>query len=645
MKYKNIVFITLLTILPIQQIFAIEPSQTLLYQRGMDQAKIFVKYKEGNAQEKEQAQIEMVGLLNNMVDTFNDAYLNERAKNTDPNLGNYDASTETLTNDFQFYNMLLDRQAELNQNPTKIGLQDLEKFAFALTFLSLERPSDVKTIFINYTSGAFQDYAIHNLNVRNNPTHFFKDDIIEFFKNYQPQNTDFGQVELYAYEKMKSANVQNNTNLEIAPFFSKDGAIGIETMSYAIAHELMPVGFFLNPSKFPHIGMYAQVPIGFIKHDYNHIDSLAASMSGNIVYQNNNFKNVYERIAKEDEVTKLKDLIMLFLLSHELTFNRTQPENAYGFKSFVDKSNIFTDRPKRYEGILDIIPERYHGQYILDLKDIHFLLNKIQGVQLPKIPVTLQDTWQDFLNFEQSIKNTLADLFKDFKTRHPEYSKKTWGYLKSQPDDATKQEIINKLEKGNFFIEDEINHLMDYTSINKKQENLIDFLFNTYIPYRGNILSTILSTQSAHIIGNIFHLFININQTPNLINFLIGANEIDPTIKKPIFGLIDNQNMNNDYGLSVLEYILRQFHDAQTDIFFNLLPNMLFNSINVLNYRLALWILINAPKEVAKTLITERKVQQSYKAAKNLLNYTDSEKELQELKNLIQKIDEILAQP
>ena len=240
-------------------------------------------------------------------------------------------------------------------------------------------------------------------------------------------------------------------------------------MSYAIAHKLMPIGFFLNPSKFPHIGMYAQVPIGFIKHDYNHIDSLAASMSGNIIYHNNNFKNIYERITKEDEITKIKDLIMLFLLSHEVNFNRTQPENAYGFKSFVNKSNVFTDRPKLHEGILDLTLEQYYGSYILDLKDIQFLIYKIQGIQLPKIPVTQQDTLQDFLIFEQSIKNTLANLFKDFKTRHPEYSKKTWGYLKYQPDDITKQEIIYKLENGNFFIEDEINYLINYTSINKRQ--------------------------------------------------------------------------------------------------------------------------------------------------------------------------------
>lgn len=152
---------------------------------------------------------------------------------------------------------------------------------------------------------------------------------------------------------------------------------------------------------------------------------------------------------------------------------------------------------------------------------------------------------------------------------------------------------------------------------------------------------------------------------------------MDPSIKKPIFGLIDNQNMNNDYGLSVLEYILRQFHDAQTGIFFNLLPNILLNSIYTPNYQLALWILMNAPKEAAKTLITEEKGKKAYEYTKNrykdtemdynktlkdinqqiswgrqfydndleILELREAERNIKELNILIQKMYEILAQP
>lgn len=433
----------------------------------MDQAKIYVKYKEGTPEEKAEAQTKMLQILEQMITDFQNTYLNER---TNPDFLNQLDEIRVifknglfkddpiLKQDWNLYLALLNRFEDLKQNLHTISLQDIEKFGFVLTLLSIKNQWYTnKPFFIPSKKegnivipSKMESDAVEAFSAPINVNSFFIQDIKEFLKAYNPllssgQVEKGGNEERGAYKAMNLTNHENSgTPLEIAPFYSETGAIGLATMSYAAAHSLMPVGFFLAPPETVHGGYYARYPIGFIRHDYRHVRLWADSMRGDVVYKSGLLKTIYNRIQNEanTEIRK-KDLIILFLITHEFTFSITDPfliegkaENigkGHNFESYLKANphNFFQSRPKIgafmfNKPALDEKIDRDKNEYILDLQDVANLIREID----PDFPLepNSSNTWADLKNFNKAVREKMIELFKEFKTRHPEYKKSTHGY-------------------------------------------------------------------------------------------------------------------------------------------------------------------------------------------------------------------------
>lgn len=422
----------------------------------MFQAEIYVAYKEGDPEQKIQAQIQMVRIIQQMINDFQEAYLDKRLKkHGDKYLEFRDKYKKVAKNnfkvnslinsDFDLYFALLIRFDKLQQNPSWITLQDIEKFGIILTLLSLDGRDNRK-----YTTGPFTFHAVNSFYGPIYASSFFTQDSRAFFYNYRPK-LNFDQVqggveERAAYYSMDlTSAINGRESLEIAPFYSKTGAIGLATMSFALAHDLMPVGFFIAPPQEVHAGFYADFPLGFIRHDYRHIRLLADSMRDDIVYKNSYLKRIYERIQLQDEETKRKDLVFLFLLTHELTFSRTHPfifsgkfhkiGQGYSFKSYIQANphNFFQSIPRAtnaakyalHENIDKVTPKYF---YLLDLEDVALLIGEIDADFTKNKGLLEPSTWGDFKEFKQAVREKLFELFKDFKSRHHEYKKSSHGY-------------------------------------------------------------------------------------------------------------------------------------------------------------------------------------------------------------------------
>ncbi len=422
----------------------------------MFQAKIYVAYKEGDPEQKIEAQRAMVGIIEQMIHDFQEAYLDERLRKHGEQflafreeykkiVQNNLNRNPLINNDLDFYFALLIRFDELQKNPSLISLQDIEKFGIILTLLSLDDRNSRK-----YTTRPFAFNAVNAFSRAIYAPSFFTQDNRAFFAAYKPKLNWAGQrggdVERSAYYSMDLTSAVNGRELlEIAPFYSKTGAIGLKTMTFALAHDLMPVGFFIAPPKEVHAGFYAHFPLGFIRHDYRHIMLLADSMRGDIIHKNSFLKRIYHRIEEQDEETRRKDLIFLFLLTHELTFSRTHPfiingktyklGQGHSFKSYI-KANpheFFQSIPLARNGLkfapYDYIDKRTpKSSYLLDLEDVALLLGEIDPDFTKNNTLLEHSTWQDFKRFKQAVREKLFELFKDFKTRHHEYKKSSHRY-------------------------------------------------------------------------------------------------------------------------------------------------------------------------------------------------------------------------
>lgn len=109
---------------------------------------------------------------------------------------------------------------------------------------------------------------------------------------------------------------------DIIPIYSKNGAIGFNTIVYCLINGFIPVGFGEDPFEV-HGNLYTGKRLQILKHDYADHGKKSRKLKNESPFSFNLYKKVYENIfLNGNEVINIKnDIFMLFFLIHELRLN------------------------------------------------------------------------------------------------------------------------------------------------------------------------------------------------------------------------------------------------------------------------------------------------------------------------------------
>lgn len=218
--------------------------------------------------------------------------------------------------------------------------------------------------------------------------------------------------------------------LRAMPIYTKSGTIGLETIVLSIVNGFVPLGIPYTPYEV-HAGLYKNRRGAFMVHDYIHGKRGCGGNHENCEQRLKDYQTLYKdtyfKIIKQPQATKERDIFILYFLMHELGFDRKtrhltseitrnpKNEDLYDYKDRFPIIPLFKKQT--------FIKEKDIKKFVIESIDLIYILRNL-GFDIPNLNVEKGDTLENINKTHSVIRTAILDLWKDFKIRHPRFSKK-----------------------------------------------------------------------------------------------------------------------------------------------------------------------------------------------------------------------------